>query len=135
MSREKEAFELHPQLAKDCFFLKDLGICRALMMNDKRLIWVVLVPRVANAIEWHDLDSETAALVFDETMKISKSLKNHFKCDKINIGAIGNIVPQLHIHIIARFENDACWPAPVWGSTRIEYDDAGESLKTMKALF
>lgn len=128
-------FSLHPQLEKDTFFVKDLEICRALLMNDTRFLWVILVPRVQNAIEWHDLEPSARNKAFEETMQVSKAMKRHTACDKINIGAIGNMVPQLHIHIIARSKNDACWPAPVWGSARVEYDDANDILEELRALF
>lgn len=127
-------FSLHPQLEKDTFFIKDLETCRALLMNDARFLWVILVPRIENTIEWHDLELVKQSKAFEEAMNVSKALKHHTECDKINIGAIGNMVPQLHIHIIARFINDDCWPAPVWGSARIEYEDASEIVEELKVL-
>lgn len=128
-------FRLNTQLEKDTFFIKDLELCRALLMNDARFVWVILVPRINGAIELHDLEEKARNIAFSEIMMVSAALKANMDCDKINIGAIGNIVEQLHIHIIARKIGDDCWPAPVWGSARTPYSDATEILEQLRALF
>ena len=85
-------------------------------MNDARFPWVVLVPRVAGASEWIDLSGDQQRLLLAEINQISRHLKQKPNVTKLNIGALGNIVRQLHVHLIGRFEGDAAWPGPVWGS-------------------
>lgn len=118
-------FELHPNLEKDTIEICDLEISKALLMNDARFLWVILVPKIEGAIEWHDLSQDNQTKAFEETMAVSKILKSLSAAKKINIGALGNMVPQLHIHIIARNENDAAWPGPVWGNGKaVPYETA-----------
>ena len=129
-------FELHPRLMADTFEICELGQSKLLLMNDARYVWCIIVPRVAGAVEWHDLDDATATAVFKETMAVSGAIKTLEAIDKINIGAIGNVVSQLHIHIIGRKIGDAAWPAPVWGNGTAEaYSDTDakniiEKIKT-----
>ena len=129
-------FELHPRLMADTFEICELGQSKLLLMNDARYLWCIIVPRVAGAVEWHDLDDATANAVFKETMEVSKAIKSIAGIDKINIGAIGNVVSQLHIHVIGRKNGDAVWPAPVWGNGTAEsYTEIGakniiEKIKT-----
>ena len=108
-------FQLHPQLKKDTFFIKDLELCQVLLMNNALYPWIILVPKKANLIEIIDLSVEEQNLLMVEISAISRIFKN-LNPDKINIAALGNIVPQLHIHIIARFKNDLTFPKPVWVS-------------------
>lgn len=131
-------FELNPQLKADCFEICDFKTSKVLLLNDARFLWVVLVPRIENAVELHNLDEATQAQVFAETMKISKILGQWQGIDKINIGAIGNVVSQLHIHIIGRKINDSVWPSPVWGNgTKVSYDksEAMVILTELKEAF
>jgi diadenosine tetraphosphate (Ap4A) HIT family hydrolase len=129
-------FELHPRLFSDTFEICELSHSKLLLMNDARFVWCIIVPRITGAVEWHDLDETTANGVFAENMAVSRALKTLEGIDKINIGAIGNVVSQLHIHVIGRKINDVVWPAPVWGNGIAEpYNDAGakniiEKIKT-----
>lgn len=107
-------WSLHPQLAADTSFVGDLPLSRVLAIDDATYPWLVLVPRHAGAVEIADLDAD-AAVLMDEIVRMSRLLKNVTGCDKINIGAIGNVVPQLHVHIVARRRDDPLWPKPVWG--------------------
>ena len=109
------SFALHPRLAADTAFIADLELSRALLMNDRRYPWVVLVPRVPDAREVHRLDPETQTLLWRETTDVASALDTLYGPDKMNIGAIGNLVPQLHVHVVARRADDATWPQPVWG--------------------
>jgi diadenosine tetraphosphate (Ap4A) HIT family hydrolase len=111
-----DRFELHPQLAADCVTLGDLPLCRVLLMNDSRFPWCILVPRRAGLGELHELDATAGARLFEEINRVSHSLRTTGICHKINVGALGNRVPQLHIHVVARHPDDAAWPGPVWGS-------------------
>lgn len=108
-------FELHPQLAKDCLFVTDLPLCRVLLLNDSHYPWLILVPRRENIQEVFQLQSADQQQLLTESSAVAAAMVDHFKADKMNIAALGNIVPQLHLHHIVRYRNDAAWPAPVWG--------------------
>lgn len=108
-------FELHPRLAADTFPVGALPLCRVLLMNDSNWPWCVLVPERSGIREIHALPAEDQRLLMQEISGVSAAMETAFGADKINIGALGNIVPQLHVHVIARFETDPAWPAPVWG--------------------
>lgn len=110
------SFVLHPQLEADTLLIGDLPLCRLLLINNTNFPWLILVPRRAGLRELFDLKPYEYHEVMQEIRMVSKKFSDHTKADKINIAALGNMVPQLHIHIIARFENDAVWPAPVWNS-------------------
>ena len=109
-------FELDPRLAADSHWVADGPVCQVRLMDDTRFPWLVLVPRIAGAIEWFDLDDADRRAVFDEASQAARLLREHSGCDKINIGALGNIVRQLHVHVVARSPGDVAWPGPVWGS-------------------
>ena len=106
---------LHPQLAADTAPVCDLALSLLLVMNDANFPWLILAPRRAGASEIIDLGGEQALLV-DEIALVSRVLKDETRCDKLNVAAIGNVVPQLHVHIVARRKEDAAWPKPVWGA-------------------
>ncbi|USG62838.1 HIT family protein [Sneathiella marina] len=108
-------FDLHPQLARDTVPVLDLPVCRVLLMKDSRYPWVILVPQQADLTELHDLDTRSYTAVMAEIRQASQLMAALFSAHKINIGALGNMVPQLHIHVIARQQGDAAWPGPVWG--------------------
>ncbi|WP_419902280.1 HIT domain-containing protein [Kiloniella sp.] len=109
-------FALHERLEADTIFIKDLAHSRVLLMNDSQYPWLILVPRYEDLRDLHDLPSEKLAEVMEEIRNVSEVLVRDFNAFKINVGALGNMVPQLHIHVVARFENDPAWPGPVWGA-------------------
>ncbi len=109
------SFELHPQLQKDCITLGNFPLCRLLLMNDANYPWFILVPQRENLREIHELDESDLFLFMHESVLLSRALSIVFKPDKLNIAALGNVVPQLHVHHIVRYENDPAWPTPVWG--------------------
>ena len=108
-------YELHPQLAADTHPLGTLGLCELRLMDDANYPWLVLVPRVAEARELIDLDAAQRHQLTDEIDLAARLLRDAFRPHKLNVAALGNMVPQLHVHVIAREENDPAWPAPVWG--------------------
>ena len=108
-------YELHPQLAADTHPLGTLGLCELRLMDDANYPWLVLVPRVAEARELVDLDAAQRHQLTDEIDLAARLLRDAFRPHKLNVAALGNLVPQLHVHVIAREENDPAWPAPVWG--------------------
>ncbi|HEY4092242.1 MAG TPA: HIT family protein [Luteibacter sp.] len=114
------AFELDARLAGDTVVVGDLPLCRVLLMRDSRFAWLVLVPRQAGLVEVSDLPDADRAALWREVDQASAALRAIAPCDKLNIGALGNIVRQLHVHVVARVEGDAAWPGPVWGSGKAE---------------
>jgi diadenosine tetraphosphate (Ap4A) HIT family hydrolase len=106
---------LHPQLQKDCLIVGRFKLCHLLLMNDANYPWLILVPDRDNITEIYQLAEEDQAQLIHESSLVAKMLSEHFNADKINIAALGNVVPQLHIHHIARYRHDAAWPKPVWG--------------------
>jgi diadenosine tetraphosphate (Ap4A) HIT family hydrolase len=108
-------FELHPQLAKDTVPLGCFSLCRLLLMNDSRYPWFILVPERGNIREIHELEDAARRQLWDESARLSRTLTGLLKPDKLNIAALGNQVPQLHVHHIVRYVHDATWPQPVWG--------------------
>lgn len=109
-------FELHHRLAADCFDIGALPLCQVLLMNDARFPWCILVPRLAGLRDFHRLPRSERMALFDEIEATSIALEEIVSPHKLNVAALGNQVPQLHIHVIARKTDDAAWPAPVWGS-------------------
>ena len=108
-------FALHPRLEADTFFVADWPLSRVLLMNDARYAWLVLVPRRANISELFELEKSDREALIEEVVRASAILKAVAAAAKINIGALGNLVPQLHVHVVARRPADPAWPGPVWG--------------------
>ena len=109
-------FELHPQLAKDCLVLGDFKLSTVLLLNDSNYPWLILVPRRNDIKEIFQLQPAEQSQLLLESSVLSSSLDAYFKADKMNIAALGNMVPQLHIHHIVRYKTDPAWPNPVWGA-------------------
>jgi diadenosine tetraphosphate (Ap4A) HIT family hydrolase len=110
------SFALDARLAADTIAIGDLALSRLLLMDDARFCWLILVPRHENLSELVDLDAQCRAVLMEEIAWVSEGLRNLPGVDKINVGALGNIVRQLHIHVVARRTGDAAWPGPVWGA-------------------
>lgn len=108
-------FELDVRLQQDTCWLADLPLCRVLLMNDARYPWLILVPRVADVSEVFELDESQQQQLWNETRLLAQAMQQVFAADKMNIGALGNVVRQLHMHVVVRMDGDDSWPAPVWG--------------------
>ncbi len=108
-------FELDSRLEADTAHVTWLGLCEVRLMNDRRWPWLVLAPQRPGAVEVHDLTPLDQAMLTFETNMVAEALKNLTHCTKINTGALGNIVRQLHVHVVGRCEGDENWPGPVWG--------------------
>jgi diadenosine tetraphosphate (Ap4A) HIT family hydrolase len=108
-------YALHPQLDADTHPLASLALSDVRLMDDANYPWLVLVPRVPDARELIDLDLAQRHLLTDEVDRVSRLLRDAFRPFKLNVAVLGNLVPQLHVHVIARQENDPAWPSPVWG--------------------
>lgn len=108
-------FQLHPRLQQDCITIGHFELCRLLMMNDSQYPWFILVPEKADMSEIYQLTKPDRELLTEESSYLAENLAELYQADKMNIAAIGNMVPQLHIHHIVRYQTDRAWPAPVWG--------------------
>ena len=108
-------FELHPRLAADCFVLGDFPLCRLLLMNDAQYPWFILVPRREGAREIYLLEERDQQQLLRESSQLSRAAMDAFKGEKLNVAALGNVVPQLHLHHIVRYASDPAWPGPVFG--------------------
>jgi len=108
-------FELHPLLEEDTLTIGDFPLCRLLLMNDAGYPWFILVPRREGIREIFELDYADQVQLLQESSHLAKMLSRLFEADKLNIAALGNMVPQLHIHHIVRYRSDQSWPHPVWG--------------------
>lgn len=124
-------FTLHPQLESDSLFITDLPLSRVLLINDSNYPWVLLVPRRTGATAIYKLSEQDQSQLFIESARLCNVLEALYTPDKINVAAIGNMVPQLHLHHIVRFKTDIAWPAPVWGFTEMNKYDSAEQVKTI----
>ena len=127
-------FALDPRLAADSLMLAEVPLSQLRLMDDARFAWLVLVPRVADAAEWIDLDGASQRLLLAEVNRAGRLLRATGPCAKLNIGALGNVVRQLHVHVVARTEGDAAWPGPVWGSGPMQRLSRGVREARLEAL-
>ena len=127
-------YELHPQLAADTHPLASLPLCELCLMDDANYPWLVLVPRVAGARELIDLEAAQRRQLMDETDLAARLLRDVFRPFKLNVAALGNLVPQLHVHVIARYEGDPAWPAPVWGRVAARPYEPEELVERISTL-
>lgn len=115
-------FMLDPRLAADTLAVTQLPLCEVRLMNDTRYAWLILVPRLPGLAELADLAEDERASLWREVDQAAAALRSVAPCDKLNVGALGNIVRQLHVHVVARCEGDDAWPGPVWGhGTAVPY--------------
>lgn len=108
-------FALDSRLQQDCLLIGDFPLCRLLLMNDSHYPWFILVPRREEVSELFQLDAADQRQLWHETTLLAETLKDTFAADKMNVATLGNVVSQLHMHVIVRRRGDAAWPAPVWG--------------------
>ncbi|MCB1490881.1 MAG: HIT domain-containing protein [Rhodobiaceae bacterium] len=133
---DEAAFRLHDRLAADTVPVAEGPLSHILLMNDARFPWLILVPRRAGLVEIGDLEAPERALLIEESVVASETLKAVTGCPRTNTAALGNMVPQLHVHVIGRRPDDAAWPGPVWGvGTPEPYDPEALSrlVGTLKA--
>jgi diadenosine tetraphosphate (Ap4A) HIT family hydrolase len=108
-------FILHPQLENDSALVIELTLCMVRLINDANYPWLILVPQVADISDVIDLSDDQQQILWQESAMVSRALKHLFAPDKLNVAALGNMVPQLHLHHIVRYQNDVSWPKPIWG--------------------
>jgi len=125
---------LDSMLDRDTAMIGDMPLCRVLLINDANYPWLLLVPRRRDIVEITDLDFIEQAQLTGEISHAARSLKEHTGCDKINIAALGNVVPQFHVHVIARSRGDAAWPKPVWGVAPARAYEEAELQKLLTTL-
>ena len=129
--------EMDSRLQQDTYVLGDFPLCRVLLSKDANYPWFILVPRRAGVSELFDLSLEDQAQLWKETTYLAEVLKGEFKADKMNVATLGNVVSQMHMHVIVRHTHDAAWPAPVWGKVpAVEYapgqvDAIGQRLRAL----
>jgi len=128
------SFALDPRLAADSLFLARIGTCQVRLLDDARFPWLLLVPEREGASELSDLPEAERRAVLDLACRLGAEMKTAFAADKINIGALGNVVTQLHVHVVARNAGDAAWPGPVWGAGSREPLSEGEKAERMAVL-
>jgi diadenosine tetraphosphate (Ap4A) HIT family hydrolase len=129
-----DGFALDPRLAADTHTVGELPLSRALLMDDARYPWLVLVPRIAGACELVDLDAAAQSQLLAEISVACRALQSLYAPHKLNVAALGNVVEQLHVHIVARNTGDAAWPAPVWGRGEPHHYAREESDERIAAL-
>jgi diadenosine tetraphosphate (Ap4A) HIT family hydrolase len=127
-------FILHPRLRNDCHPVGDFSLSQVLLLDDRRYPWVILVPRRAGIREIHELSHPDRSTLLDESCRLGAFLLAAFNGDKLNLGALGNLVPQLHLHHIVRFSNDPAWPGPVWGHSPAQPYPADELTERLTVL-
>jgi len=115
MVKADEGFELAAELRRDCVVVGRFPLCRLLLMNDANYPWLILVPARAGITEVHQLTRPDQVQLLEESTTLSRTLSEAFAADKLNVAALGNVVPQLHLHHVVRYRTDPAWPAPVWG--------------------
>jgi diadenosine tetraphosphate (Ap4A) HIT family hydrolase len=115
------AFSLDPRIVADTEAVAVLPLCHVRLMDDRRFPWLILVPARAGAVEIVDLDAADRGRLIEEVAQASSAMRAVFRFTKLNLGALGNIVAQLHVHVVARTAGDDAWPGPVWGTVRVPY--------------
>ncbi len=128
------SFVLHPRLAADCHQLGSFQLCQLLLMNEARYPWFILVPQRDGLREIYELDEADQALLLRESCALSRGLMAAYRGDKLNLAALGNMVPQLHLHHIVRHAGDPAWPAPVWGRHPPRPYDPAELQQRLQTL-
>ena len=129
-----DSFSLDPQLAADTHLVVRWSLSEVLLMDDARFPWIILVPRVPDVTEAFQLTDDQQHQLLRETTETGRALSGAFGADKINTAALGNVVSQLHVHVIARFHDDAAWPRPVWGTGTACRYDAGPLAEMLTRL-
>ena len=128
------SFKLDTTLNKDCTILGHFDLCTLLLMNDANYPWCILVPQRADITEIYQLSDEDQQQLTRESSLLASTMNSLFQADKINIAALGNVVKQLHIHHVARYQDDLCWPAPIWGKNPVKPYTSGAEEQIAKQL-
>lgn len=117
-------FKLDERLANDTVELGKIGFTKVLLCKDSNYPWIILVPEIENATEIHQLSTQQQTELMQTITFIAEKMEKNFDADKINVGALGNVVKQLHIHVVVRYQQDIAWPGPIWGKHPMAQYDA-----------
>ncbi len=128
-------FKIDPLINASCITMTDWPLCRVLLKNNANYPWFILLPREHHIQDIYQLPQSLQHILMDEISQLSSLIKDHFKPDKLNVGSLGNIVSQLHIHVIARFTSDPLWPQGVWQANQLETPYPPEDINTFRNLF
>ncbi|MEQ9146482.1 MAG: HIT domain-containing protein [Parvibaculaceae bacterium] len=131
---DADSFLLHDRLEADTFHVADWPVCRVLLMNDCRFPWLILVPRRKGLRDFDEVAADDKADFLGEIDRASRVLRAITSAEKLNVAALGNMVPQLHVHVVARFASDAAWPGPVWGVGEAQAYDPAEAESLIARL-
>ncbi|WP_394174373.1 HIT domain-containing protein [Thalassotalea litorea] len=131
---DNQQFTLHPDLQRDCVVIASLPLCELLLCNDSQYPWFIMVPRREEISDLHQLDWQDLQQFINESSMVSELLMQEFNGDKMNVAALGNVTPQLHVHHIVRFKKDPVWPKPIWGQLPLKPYQAGEIDKIKASL-
>jgi diadenosine tetraphosphate (Ap4A) HIT family hydrolase len=127
-----QPFEIHPVLQRDCILLGRFPACHLLLHRNATIPWLILIPET-DAADLFGLEEPVRSMVLSECGQAAGLVRSHFGLQKINFAQIGNIVPQLHLHVVGRSEADPCWPSPVWGSTYPKTDYSQAQLQSLRS--
>lgn len=132
-----EKFTLNERIDKDSFFIANLSLCEVRLIDNKNYLWFLLVPKIANIVHITDLSQQQQLTLMQEIDQVSKYLQKKYQPDRLNIAALGNIVSQMHWHIIVRYNTDKAWPNPVWGAEALPYaqQDAQNIIQDFQNAF
>lgn len=128
-------FSIHSILQADTINLGSFSLCEVLLMNDSRFPWIILVPKIPDLQDFHEIPTQHRDVLFQEIEAATETIQKHWQVDKMNVAALGNQVSQLHIHVIGRRRTDEAWPSPVWGhGTPIPYGatDMSDLIQSLK---
>ncbi|TLU66882.1 HIT domain-containing protein [Thalassotalea litorea] len=131
---DNQEFTLHPDLQRDCVVVASLPLCELLLCNDRQYPWFIMVPRREGVSDLHQLDWQDLQQFMNESSMVSELLMQEFNGDKMNVAALGNVTPQLHVHHIVRFKTDPVWPKPIWGQLPLKPYSADEIAKIKRSL-
>lgn len=131
-TEESNLFSLDQRLANDTLRLGALSLCEVLLFDDSRYVWLVLVPRVANCVEFLDLSEVQQQMLARDIQQVSQIMKAEHPEAKLNIGALGNVVAQLHVHLVLRTPDDPAWPGPVWGHSPAQRHSAATAAQRQR---
>ena len=129
-----QVFHLDPQLEIDTIYVTELSLCQIRLVNDRRYPWLILIPKQNGLIEIHDLSKDDQSRLILEITTFTRVIEELFQPEKINVGSLGNVVSQLHIHVIGRFKDDYTWPGPVWGDGKPHHYTNNKAEELIKLI-
>ena len=127
-------FNIQQQIQDDCHFIKDLDFTSLMLYDDARFLWFIMVPKKTTLEEIYDLEIEEQQALFSEMVSLGKIIRSEFNAYKVNVASFGNIVRQLHIHVIGRYQNDDAWPKPVWCADTARISYSKQRVEEIKAI-